>query len=164
MEIKREAYLLEKKKNDDEIVKSSRASEEGITEEAVSSGVEGQSAPSAHRDSNTIAFISDRELYTKNDASERLQYASSDLWFCLLPALYLLVPGSKLLQTAFEGLVSALESGGNDGGNGFSQIDSLAASLLIVALGQVVGLRLGFTFLWLCSASWSKLTCIDARR
>ena len=70
----------------------------------------------------------------------------------------------KLLQTAFEGLVSALESGGEDGIEGVSQIDSLAASLLIVALGQVVGLRLGFTFLWLCSASWSKLTRIDAMR
>lgn len=166
LEVKREAYLLEKKKNDDEIANSSRASEEGVVEKAVSSGIGGQSARSAHHDSNTIAFISDRELYTKNDASERLQYASSDLWFCLLPALYLLVPGSKLLQTAFEGLVSALESGGEDGIGGVSQIDSLAASLLIVALGQVVGLRLGFTFLWLCSASWSKLrsTRIDAMR
>lgn len=164
LEVKREAYLLERKKKDDEIANSSRASEEGVVEKAVSSGMGGQSARSAHRDSNTIAFISDRELYTKNDSSERLQYASSDLWFCLLPALYLLVPGSKLLQTAFEGLVSALESGGDDGIGGVSQIDSLAASLLIVALGQVVGLRLGFTFLWLCSASWSKLTCIDAMR
>ena len=83
--------------------------------------------------------MSDRELYTKNDSSERLQYASSDLWFCLLPALYLLVPGSKLLQTAFEGLVSALD-GNEDDGLEVGQLDSLAASLLIVALGQVIGL------------------------
>lgn len=164
LEVKREAYLLEKKKSDEEVENSSRVSEEGFVEKAdlsaaaaTASRNEGQSVRPAHHDSNTIAYISDREMYTKNDANERLQYASSDLWFCLLPALYLLVPGSKLLQTAFEGLVSALESGGDGIGAGVSQIDSLAASLLIVALGQVVGLRLGFTFLWLCSASWSKL-------
>ena len=99
----------------------------------------GEQSARSHHDSNVIAFVSDRELYTKNDSSERLQYASSDLWFCLLPALYLLVPGSKLLQTAFEGLVSALD-GNEDDGLEVGQLDSLAASLLIVALGQVIGL------------------------
>mmetsp|Transcript_6118 Transcript_6118/g.17118 ORF Transcript_6118/g.17118 Transcript_6118/m.17118 type:complete len:548 (-) Transcript_6118:315-1958(-) len=164
LEVRREAYLLEKKKNDDDdkagAQHSSRAPEEGIVETVALSGTTpggGEQSARSHHDSNVIAFVSDRELYTKNDTSELLQYASSDLWFCLLPALYLLVPGSKLLQTAFEGLVSALDSNEGDG-IGVNQIDSLAASLLVVALGQVIGLRLGFMFLWLCSASWSKLT------
>ena len=119
LEVKREAYLLERKKNDNEAEHSSRTTtEEGAVERVVLSGTtpggEEQSVRS-HHDSNVIAFVSDRELYTKNDSSERLQYASSDLWFCLLPALYLLVPGSKLLQTAFEGLVSALDGNEDDG-------------------------------------------------
>ena len=160
LEVKREAYLLERKKNDNEAEHSSRTTEEGAVERVALSGTtpggEEQSVRS-HHDSNVIAFVSDRELYTKNDSSERLQYASSDLWFCLLPALYLLVPGSKLLQTAFEGLISTLD-GNEDDGLGVDRLDSLAASLLIVALGQVIGLRLGFMCLWLCSASWSKLT------
>mmetsp|Transcript_37687 Transcript_37687/g.82574 ORF Transcript_37687/g.82574 Transcript_37687/m.82574 type:complete len:532 (+) Transcript_37687:96-1691(+) len=148
LEVKEGAYLEAKKKTDDDgsITKTEKEEEEGATTSATN-GSEG-----ARHNSNSIAFVSNGAGYTTAD---RLQYASSDLWFCLLPALYLLVPGSKLLQTAFEGLVSSLDSG--DSGS-IDQIDSLAGSLLIVALGQVVGLRLGFATLWLGSAAWSRLT------
>lgn len=138
LEVRKEAYL-EVKKTDEATMGEGTSAADGF----------GEKPRLLQHDSNVIAYVSDREY-----AVDKLQYASSDLWFCLLPALYLLVPGSKLLQTAFEGLVSALDN--EDGAAG--DLDGLAGSLLIVALGQVVGLRLGFTTLWLCSAAWSWIT------
>ena len=77
--------------------------------------------------------------YSENDNS--LQ-AESDLWVALMPALYLLVPGSKLLSEAFTSMVVS-----------FNKFDSsnagvLGSSLAAIAVAQVVGLRLGFATLW----------------
>jgi hypothetical protein len=42
--------------------------------------------------------------YVRN---ERFQYQRSDLWFCLLPALYLLVPGSSVWRIAFFSIMKS---------------------------------------------------------
>lgn len=142
-----DAYLEAKKKTDSE------AADEEMTKQAEEASLADGAGEGVVHDSDVFAYVSDREGYAGK--VDKLQYASSDLWFCLLPALYLLVPGSKLLQTAFEALVSTLDDDAILPGN----LDALAGSLLIVGLGQVMGLRLGFTTLWLGSVAWSWFTC-----
>jgi len=82
-------------------------------------------------------------------SSNTLTLARSDTWFCLMPALYLLVPGSKIFQRAFTLLLQSVfqERGGE-------HVEALGSSLLLIGLGQVIGLRLGFVTLWACNAAW----------
>jgi len=67
----------------------------------------------------------------------------SDLWFCVLPALYLLVPASKCCSRS---LWNSSESEDHEhiDISRLDQLGSLAFTLIVIALGQVIGLRLGF--------------------
>jgi len=81
--------------------------------------------------------------YVRN---ERLQYQRSDLWFCLLPALYILVPGSSVWRVAFFSIMQSPGSGSTAGAN-FS-LEAMISGIFVVGIGQVIGVRLGITTLW----------------
>lgn len=94
--------------------------------------------------SDTIGFV-DTAL-TGYVGDDEVTYARTDLWFCLMPALYLLVPGSKILQTGFMEMLGAFVRSEDHEEDNY---DALASSLVVIGLGQVIGLRLGFVTLWL---------------
>jgi uncharacterized membrane protein YjjP (DUF1212 family) len=92
--------------------------------------------------------------YSRED---QMELQRSDIWFCVLPALYLLVPGSKLLQISFAELVSGIDDEPVAEVQA-ADISSFGTALFTIALAQALGLRLGFAFLWLINAgfNWFK--------
>jgi uncharacterized membrane protein YjjB (DUF3815 family) len=78
--------------------------------------------------------------YVRN---EKFQYQRSDLWFILIPALYLLVPGSSVWRIAFFSIVSSTNGGGGDE---FST-QALLSGIFIIGIGQVIGVRLALSSL-----------------
>jgi hypothetical protein len=82
--------------------------------------------------------------YVRN---QRFQYQRSDLWFCLLPALYLLVPGSSVWRIAFFSILDSTK-GYSDSG---SSIGTLISGVFVIGIGQVIGVRLGIATLWIAS-------------
>jgi uncharacterized membrane protein YjjB (DUF3815 family) len=87
----------------------------------------------------------------------RFQYQRSDLWFCLLPALYLLVPGSSVWRIAFFFIVESTKGNAADSG---SSVGELVSGVLVI--GQVIGVRLGIATLWV--ASEIKRSCFESSR
>ena len=102
--------------------------------------------------------------------NEKFQYQRSDLWFILIPALYLLVPGSSVWRIAFFSIVSSTNGSGDaeEEGTEFSteregevaefstEIDeevtefspqSLISGIFIIGIGQVIGVRLALSSL-----------------
>lgn len=72
----------------------------------------------------------------------KLQYTHRNIWFCILPAMYLLVPGSSLLRASFRAFWAASDP------NATTQEDTSALiSVFIIGFGQAVGVRLGMTSL-----------------
>jgi hypothetical protein len=82
--------------------------------------------------------------YVRN---EHFQYQRSDLWFCLLPALYLLVPGSSVWRIAFFSILESTK-GYADSRN---SIGELISGVFVIGIGQVIGVRLGIATLWVAS-------------
>jgi hypothetical protein len=82
--------------------------------------------------------------YVRN---ERFQYQRSDLWFCLLPALYLLVPGSSVWRIAFFSILESTKGYADSG----SSIGTLISGVFVIGIGQVIGVRLGIATLWVAS-------------
>jgi hypothetical protein len=80
--------------------------------------------------------------YVRN---ERFQYQRSDLWFCLLPALYLLVPGSSVWRIAFFSIMKSTNKD-NDSIPG-APTGELISGVFVIAIGQVIGVRLGIVTL-----------------
>jgi hypothetical protein len=82
--------------------------------------------------------------YVRN---ERFQYQRSDLWFCLLPALYMLVPGSSVWRIAFFSIMQSTKK--NDDGYSASGAPTgeLISGVFVIAIGQVIGVRLGIVTL-----------------
>lgn len=78
----------------------------------------------------------------------RQQYQRSDLWFCLAPALALLVPGANIWRVAFFSIV---ESSAQTNPNTEYSFEALISGLFVIGLGLVLGVRLGLTTLWLCA-------------
>lgn len=78
-------------------------------------------------------------MYPKEDVHS---FDQGDMWFCLLPALYLLVPGSSLLKTAIADLLDAAV-----GTASLTEHASLVVSFFLIGLSQVMGLKIGFFFL-----------------
>lgn len=149
LEVSKDAYLAKKMDEERPDVSVNDSYEVGMASDdedglQVPDGVQEEAS---HR-SVRVAYLNTG--WAKPDAAgyarvDKIAYAMSDLWFCLLPALYLLVPGSKLFQSAFTDILGDLDDGLNA-----SQLTSLASSLTAIGLGQVVGLRLGFATLWAC--------------
>jgi hypothetical protein len=80
--------------------------------------------------------------YVRN---ERFQYQRSDLWFCLLPALYLLVPGSSVWRIAFFSIMKSTKK--DDDGIPSAPTGELISGVFVIAIGQVTGVRLGIVTL-----------------
>lgn len=80
--------------------------------------------------------------YVRN---ERFQYQRSDLWFCLLPALYLLVPGSSVWRIAFFSIMESTKK--EDTGIPGAPTGELISGVFVIAIGQVIGVRLGIVTL-----------------
>jgi hypothetical protein len=76
--------------------------------------------------------------------NERFQYQRSDLWFCLIPALYLLVPGSSVWRIAFFSIVDAASPNNAD----VISIEALISGVFVIGIGQVIGVRLALAVLW----------------
>jgi hypothetical protein len=72
---------------------------------------------------------------------QKLHFMRSDLWFCLFPSLVLLVPGGSVWRVAFFSVLAATWP--NDFGSTEASIGQLFAGILTVAIGQVIGVRLG---------------------
>jgi uncharacterized membrane protein YjjP (DUF1212 family) len=85
--------------------------------------------------------------YVRNN---RFQYQRSDLWYCLLPALYLLVPGSSVLEIAFFSISEGV--GNNDSElSSMGQFGELISGVFLIGIGQVLGIRLAIAVLWVAS-------------
>jgi hypothetical protein len=84
--------------------------------------------------------------YVRN---ERFQYQRSDLWFCLLPALYLLVPGSSVWRIAFFSIMKSTKKDDSDGysDSAAAPTGELISGVFVIAIGQVIGVRLGIVTL-----------------
>jgi hypothetical protein len=65
-----------------------------------------------------------------------VQRGSSDLWFSLLPAIYLLVPGSGILRNAFNAILVA-DNPASRGG--------FLGSMFVIGMSQALGVRLGLS-------------------
>ena len=78
--------------------------------------------------------------------NERFQYQRSDLWFLLIPALYLLVPGSSVWRIAFFSIVDATD--GTTADASFS-LQALISGVFVIGLSQVIGVRLALATLWI---------------
>jgi len=111
-----------------------------------------------HQKTSSFNFIDDgwadeglsMDGYYRDD---RLQYQRSDLWFCLLPALYVMVPGSSVWRIAFLSIMQqpGSNSSTNNSGSSFS-LEAMISGIFIVGIGQVIGVRLGMTTLWVVQA------------
>lgn len=92
--------------------------------------------------------------YRRND---RFQYQRSDLWFCLIPALYLLVPGSSVWKFAFFSIVdAAFDAHPSLSADDTFSLQSLISGVFVVGMGQVIGVRLALATLWAVTAVCSK--------
>ena len=82
---------------------------------------------------------------------EKFQYQRSDLWFCLIPALYLLVPGCSVWKIAFFSIIDAADGGpmihGGESDN-FS-MQALISGVFVIGIAQVIGVRLAISLLWI---------------
>ena len=90
----------------------------------------------------------------------RRQYQRSDLWYCLAPALGMLVPGAKIWRVAFFSIVESSIADAEDmngDGNPQSSFQALIGGLFVIGMGQVMGVRLGLVVLWAASTIWRKL-------
>lgn len=102
-----------------------------------------------------------RSGFERNNAYERenrFHYQRSDLWFCLVPALYLLVPGSSVWKFAFFSIIDAAFDAGHTASlseSNFS-LQSMISSVFVVAIGQTLGVRLALVTLWAVTAIWSS--------
>lgn len=104
------------------------------------------------QDSDTFGFVNASMGYVSNTDDDT--FMKSDIWYCLMPAIYLLVPGAKVFQTAFSDLLLDSIPKNNPEADDYA---GLGFSLLVIAFGQVLGLRFGFTTLWLFNAAKSRL-------
>lgn len=102
---------------------------------------EGGSSKIRFEDSGWAGTGMNMNGYIRN---ERFQYRRSDLWFCLIPALYMLVPGCSMWRIAFFSIVGG-ESPNND--DNFS-MQALISGVFVIGMGQVIGVRLALTLLW----------------
>jgi uncharacterized membrane protein YjjP (DUF1212 family) len=94
------------------------------------------------------------------ERQKRFHYQRSDLWFCLVPALYLLVPGSSVWKFAFFSIIDAAFDAGHTASlneSNFS-LQSMISSVFVVAIGQTLGVRLALVTLWAVTAIWSSRT------
>jgi hypothetical protein len=122
--------------------------------------------PAAPRDRKTAALrqsqmVSTKILYIDDGwaddglsvdgyvRNERFQYQRSDLWFCLLPALYLLVPGSSVWRIAFFSIMKSTKKDDSDGysDSAAAPTGELISGVFVIAIGQVIGVRLGIVTL-----------------
>jgi hypothetical protein len=83
--------------------------------------------------------------------NERFQYQRSDLWFALIPALYLLVPGSGVWRVGFFSIVDTAAPGAATGD--FS-MQTLIFGVFVIGIGQVIGVRLALATLWAVREIW----------
>jgi hypothetical protein len=74
---------------------------------------------------------------------ERFQYQGSDLWFCLLLALYLLVPESSVWRIAFFSVLKSTK-GCADSRN---SIGELISGVFVFGIWQVIAVHLGIATL-----------------
>jgi len=71
-----------------------------------------------------------------------LKHNNRDIWFCIVPAIYLLVPGSSLLRTSFRAVWATASPDSEK-----EQDTSALTSVFIIGFGQAVGVRLAMTTL-----------------
>ena len=71
-----------------------------------------------------------------------LHYQRSDLWFCLLPSLFLLVPGGSVWRVAFFSVLDATWNA--DYESAANSIGELISGIMVIGISQVIGVRLGF--------------------
>jgi hypothetical protein len=83
--------------------------------------------------------------------NERFQYQRSDLWFALIPALYLLVPGSGVWRVAFFSIVDAAAP---SAATGDLSLQALISGVFVIGIGQVIGVRLALATLWSLHEVW----------
>mmetsp|Transcript_30423 Transcript_30423/g.73931 ORF Transcript_30423/g.73931 Transcript_30423/m.73931 type:complete len:588 (+) Transcript_30423:119-1882(+) len=69
----------------------------------------------------------------------KMQYQHSTIWFCILPAIYLLVPGSSLFRDSFSAFWGGTEAA--------QQGTSAMVSVFIIGFGQAAGVRLAMVSL-----------------
>ena len=86
--------------------------------------------------------------------NEKFQYQRSDLWFVLIPALYLLVPGSSVWRIAFFSIVDATD--GSTANASFS-LQALISGVFVIGMSQVIGVRLALTSLWIWQEVWHSI-------
>ena len=85
------------------------------------------------------------------------QYQHADLWFCLIPTITALVPGSSVWRAAFFSIVSSTWRNDYSGEeNNTDSAGSLVAGVLLVGMSQVVGIRLGITTLALIDKVFAR--------
>ena len=102
------------------------------------------------RRSSVIRFVDHgwadqgRHGYRRND---KFQYQLGDLWFCLAPSLYLLVPGAAIWNISFFSIVesSTQDIKAHDGGSSFQ---TLVSAVFVVGMGLVMGVRVALAVLW----------------
>lgn len=84
-------------------------------------------------------------------------YHNLDLWYCLIPALYLLVPGASLLKETFAAVFNP--------GHGPQQPEELSnvaaagdvgSAVLFIGLAQAIGVRCGIVTLRLFRKGWRR--------
>ena len=98
-----------------------------------------------------------RNGYRRNN---RFQYQRSDLWFCLMPSLYLLVPGAAIWRIAFFSIVETSSQEAAVPLTNHLSFPTMISVLFVVGMGQVMGIRLALFILWAFTEIWRKLPSV----
>ena len=84
------------------------------------------------------------------------QYQHADLWFCLMPTIFALVPGSSVWRVAFFAILQSTWTNDYSDQTLTSTASDLLSGVLIVGLSQVVGIRMGITTLALMDRFFAR--------
>ncbi|KAL7556657.1 hypothetical protein ACA910_017595 [Epithemia clementina (nom. ined.)] len=89
--------------------------------------------------------------------NDKFQYQRSDLWFCLAPSLYLLVPGAAIWNISFFSIVeSSSQNIKRREEHEGSSFQTLISGVFVVGMGLVMGVRFGLAVIWAFSEVWRK--------
>lgn len=131
--------------NDLEVTTKSikRPDETRSLETVEDNGANGETHEDHHIRAETLSFVesSIKHQWTIYPRIDLQSFDNQgDVWFCLIPALYMLVPGSSLLESAFKSLwYAAFNTSGS-----MEVSVNIIASLFLIGFSQVMGLKLAF--------------------
>lgn len=100
--------------------------------------------------------LEDTEPFRDSKVSNLVAHHNLDLWYCLIPALYLLVPGASLLKETFA---TVLNPGPQQQPQELSTVSTagdVGSAVLLIGLAQAIGVRCGIVTLRLLRKGWRR--------